>query len=105
MINATCKSRLRFSLGKVQLIKNTLKQTKFEVETVKSTHLSLVLVGLYDICSVTVSFFRVGSQISPRRAKTEEQDQSNAPLQGQQRQSNPHLMPCLPPSPSPPALH
>ena len=81
MINSTCKSRLRFSLGKVQLIKNTLKQTKFEVETVKSTHLSLVLVGLYDICSVTVSFFRVGSQISPRRAKKD----SNIPSPGRTR--------------------
>ena len=27
-----------------------------------------------------------------------EQDQSNALLQGQQRQSNPHPMPCLPPA-------
>ena len=29
-----------------------------------------------------------------------EQDQSNALPQGQQRQSNPHPMPCLPPSPA-----
>ena len=34
---------------KVQLNKNTLKQTKFEDKTVKSTHLSLALVnGLHD---------------------------------------------------------
>jgi len=34
---------------KVQLNKNTLKQTKFEDKTVKSTHLSLALVsGLQD---------------------------------------------------------
>ena len=30
------------------MIKNTLKQTKFEDKTVKSTHLSLVPVGLHD---------------------------------------------------------
>ena len=30
------------------MIKNTLKQTKFEDKTVKSTQLSLVLVGLHD---------------------------------------------------------
>ena len=140
MINSTCKSRLGFSLlpftlisqwvGKVQLIKNTLKQTKFQVETVKSTHLSLVLVGLYDfkifpdptahassveagnICSVTVSFVRVGSQISPRRAKKD----LNIPSPGRTRsvkcptpaptktiKSPPHALP--PPPPSPPALH
>ena len=109
---------------KVQLNKNTLKQTKFEDKTVKSTLLSLALVnGLHDflifsnrmarawsveagnICSVSVFFVRVGSQISPRRAKRDsnipspgEQDQSNALPQGQQRQSNPHPMPCPPPS-------
>ena len=32
----------------VQLIKNTLKQTKFEDKTVKSTQLSLVIVGHHD---------------------------------------------------------
>ena len=32
----------------VQLIKNTLKQTKFADKTVISTQLSLVLVGLHD---------------------------------------------------------
>ena len=72
MINSTCKSRLRFSLGKVQLIKNTLKQTKFEVETVKPTHLSLVLVGLYDIIMFGHSLFL------PSR-------QSNIPSSGQER--------------------
>ena len=37
------------SIFKVQLNKNTLKQTKFEDKTVKSTHLSLALVnGLHD---------------------------------------------------------
>ena len=102
------------------MIKNTLKRTKFEDKTVKSTQLSLVLVGLHDfqifpdrtaharsvevgnICSVSVFFVRVGSQISPCRAKKDsnpplgEEDQSNALPQGQQRQSNPHPMPCLP---------
>ena len=67
---------------------NTLKQRKFGDKTVKSTQLSLVSVGgLHDfqmfldrtahawsmeggnICSVSVFFVRVGSQISPRRAK------------------------------------
>ena len=84
---------------KVQLNKNTLKQTKFEDKTVKSTQPSLVLVGLHDflifsnrtahawsvkagnICSVSVSFFRVGSQISPRRAKKD----SNIPSPGRTR--------------------
>ena len=91
-----------------------LKQTKFEDKTVKSTQLSLVLIGLHDfqifpdrtahawsvevgnICSVSVFFVRVGSQISQLRAKKDqisplvgEQDQSNALPQGQQRQSNP----------------
>ena len=32
----------------VQLIKNALKQTKFEDKTVNSTQLSLVLVGFHD---------------------------------------------------------
>ena len=32
---------------KVQLIKNTLKQTKFGDKTVKSTHLSLGLISLH----------------------------------------------------------
>ena len=65
-----------------------------------------------NICSVSVSFVRVGSQIHPHvgRRKIQispppgEQDWLNAALpQGQQRQSNPHSMPCLPPPP--PALH
>ena len=33
-----------------------------------------------------------------------EQDQSSALTQGQQRQSNPHPMPCHPPPPPPPAV-
>ena len=55
----------------------------------------------------SVSFVRVGSQISPRRSLVGrrkihifpppgEQDRSNALPQGQQRQSNPHPMPCPP---------
>ena len=88
----------------------------------KSTQPSLALIGLHDflifsnrmarawsveagnICSVSVFFVRVGSQISPRRAKKDSnipspgrKDQSNALPQGQQRQSNPHPMPCPPP--------
>ena len=73
--------------------------TKFEDKTVKSTQLSLVLVGLHDfhsfpdrtahawsvevgnICSVSVFFVRVGSQISPRRAKKD----SNIPSPGRTR--------------------
>ena len=96
--------------------------TKFEDKTVKSTQLSLVLVGLHDfqsfpdrtahawsvevgnICSVSVFFVRVVS-LHVRRRKIQispplgEQDQSNALSQGQQRQSNPHPMP-LPPRPA-----
>ena len=57
------------------------------------------------MCSVSVFFVRVGSQIylHVERKKIQispplgEQDQSNALPQGQQRQSNPHPMPCLPP--------
>ena len=63
----------------IQLIKNTLKQTKFEDKTVKSTQPSLVLIGPHDflifsnrtahawrveagnICSVSV-FFRPSRQ-------------------------------------------
>ena len=92
----------------------------------KSTQLSLVLVGLHDfqifpdrtahawsvevgnICSVSVFFVRVGSQISPRRAKKD----SNIPFPGRTRsvkcptpgptktmKSPPHALP----PPSPPA--
>ena len=53
-----------------------------------------------NICSVSVFFVRVGSQI--RKIQTSpplgEQDQSNALPQGQQRQSNPHPH-ALPPFP------
>ena len=75
------------------------KQTKFEDKTVKSTQLSLVPVGLHDfqifpgrtahawsveagkICSVSVFFVWVGSQISPRRVKKD----SNIPSFGRTR--------------------
>ena len=87
-----------------------LKQTKFEDKTVKST---LTLVnGFHDfpdfpdrarmreawkrnICSVSVFFVRVGSQISPPPG---EQDQLNALPQGQQR----HQIPTPCPAPPPP---
>ena len=36
----------------IQLIKNTLKQTTFEDKTVKSTQLSLVLLGIHDFLIV-----------------------------------------------------
>ena len=59
LINCTCKNRLgcsllpftlipQYPLEEVQLIKNTLKQTKFGGKTVKSTQLPLVLVGLHN---------------------------------------------------------
>ena len=74
------------------ILKGSIDQKHDEIneiwrQTVKSTHISLVLVGLYDfqifpdrtahawgveagnVCSVSVSYVRVGSQISPRRAK------------------------------------
>ena len=47
-----------------------------------------------------VKYLHVGRrkiEISPPLG---EQDQSNALPQGQQRQSNPHSMPCLPPPPA-----
>ena len=66
-------------------------------------------VGAGNICSVSVFLIRgVGSQISPRRAKKDPNIPSPGrtrsvlalPLaSGQQRQSNPHPMPCLPPPP------
>ena len=139
LINCTCKNRLGFSLLSftlipqyfnwlklVQLIKNTLKQTKFEDKTVKFTQPSLVLIGLHDFLIFSnrtahawsvevgnrlretdfpsqsfspksaVKYLHVGRrkiQISPPLG---EQDQSNALPQGQQRQSNPHPIPCLP---------
>ena len=133
-ITCTCKNRLGCSLLPFTLmpqylkrfnkIKNTLKQTKFEEKTVKSTQLSLVLVGLYDfqifpdrtahawslgvgnMCSVLVLFVRVGSQIPPRQAKKD----SNIPSPGRTRsvkrptrgstktiKSPPHALP--PPTP------
>ena len=58
--------------------------------------------GSGNICSVSVFFVRVGSQISPPPG---EQDQLNALPQGQQRQSNPHPMPCPPPPPPPRRLN
>ena len=105
----------------VQLIKSTLKQTKFEDKTVKST---LALVnGLHDfpdfpdrtrMCQAwkwetyvrsqsfssesAVKYLHVGRrkiQISPPPG---EQHQLNALPQGQQRQSNPHPH-ALPPPP------
>ena len=59
LINCTCNNRLgcsllpltlipQYPLEEVQLIKSTLKQTKFGGKTVKSTQLSLVLVGLHN---------------------------------------------------------
>ena len=109
LINSTFKNRLGCSLLPFTLIpqylkrfiKNRLKQTKFEYKTVKSTQLSLVLVGLRDfqinpdrrrcvkrgsgkqgnICSVSVFFVWVGSQNSPRRAKKD----SNIPSPGRTR--------------------
>ena len=105
------------------MITNMLKQTKLEDKTVKSTQLLLVLVGLHDfqifvermceawkwkkICSISVfssksavKYLHVGQRkihISPPLG---EQDQLNALPQGQQKQSNPHPMPCLPPPPN-----
>ena len=79
--------------------KNTLKQTKFEDKTVKSTQISPVLVGLHDFqifpdrtygacvkrgSSVSVFFVRVGSQISPRSPRRAKKD-SNIPSPGRTR--------------------
>ena len=53
-------------------------------KTAKSTQLSLVLIGLHDflpICSVSVFFDRIGSHISPPRAKKD----SNIPSPGRTR--------------------
>ena len=147
------------------MIKSTLKQTKFEDKTVKSTKLSLAPVGLPfsspeplgSICNRPVaspsfpyhvikkrralgtrmvglhefsrpygacvkrasekhmfglSFFSSESAVKNLhvgRRKIQishplgEQDQSNAPPQGQQRQSNSHPIPCSPPPPPLPA--
>ena len=110
-----------FDTTEVRLIKNTLKQTKFEDKTVKSTQLSLVPAGLHDfqifpdrmreawkretyVRSQPFSSESAIKYLHVRRAKIQispplgEQGQSTAPPQGQQRQSNPHPMPCLPPA-------
>ena len=119
LINCTCKIDLvslyfrllwYHSILRGSIDQNTLKQTKFENKTVKSTQPSLVLIGLHDflifsnrtvhawsvevgnICSFSQSFFvRVGSQISPRRAKKN----SNIPSPGRTRsvKSPPHALP------------
>ena len=76
----------------VQLIKNALKQTKFEDKTVKSTQPNDLLifsnhtaqawsVEAGNICLVSVFFVRVGGQISLRRAKKD----SNIPSPGRTR--------------------
>ena len=107
-INCTCKVDLftlyfrllwYHSISRGSIDQNTLKQTKFEDKTVKSTQPLLVLIGLHDflifsnrtvhawsveagnICSVSVFFVRVGGQISPRRAKKD----SNIPSPGRAR--------------------
>ena len=99
------------------LIKNMLKQTKFEDKTVKSTQPSLVLIGLHEAwkretyvrsqsfsSEWAVKYLHVGRKKIQISLPPGEQDQSNALPQGQQRQSNPHPMPpyALPPPPSPP---
>ena len=90
------------------------KQMKCEDKTVKYTQVSLVLIATisrpYGACMKRrsgkhmfgLSLFRLSwqsntskTQISPPLG---EQDQSNALPQGQQRQSNPHLIHCLPAS-------
>ena len=136
-INCTCKVDLftlyfrllwYHSISRGSIDQNTLKQTKFEDKTVKSTQPSLVPIGLHDflifsnrmahawsaeagnICSVSVFFVRVGSQISQRRAKKD----SNIPSPGRTRsvkwpipgttktiKSPSHALP----PPPPPALH
>ena len=107
-INCTCKVDLftlyfrllwYHSISRGSIDQSTLKQTKFEDKTVKSTQPLLVLIGLHDflifsnrtvhawsveagnICSVSVFFVRVGGQISPRRAKKD----SNIPSPGRAR--------------------
>ena len=125
LINFTCKNRLGFSLLLFALIPHYLKRFNWSIQQ-KSTHLWLVLVGFHDFqifpdgtpraWSVEVgkhmfglSLFRPSRQSnpSPRRShvgrrKSQispppgEQDWSNVLNLGQQKQSNPHTMPCLP---------
>ena len=108
------------------MIKNTLKQMKFEDKTVKSTQFCLfslasmisrsfqtirrmreawkweAYVQTQSFSSESpVKYLHVGRRrirISPNLG---EQDQSNALPQGQRRQPNPHPMPSLPPPPPP----
>ena len=116
------------SILRVSIDQNHAKTNEtFGDKTVQSTQLSLVLVGLHDFqifadrtaheWSVEVETY-VRSQsfssesavkyLHSRRRKIQispplgEQDQSNALRNGQQRQSNPHPLPCLPPPPPPP---
>ena len=50
-----------------------------------------------------VKYLHVGRRKIQMSPPLGEQDQSNTLPQGQQRQSNPHPKPCLPPPPFPPA--
>ena len=89
-----------------------LKQMKCEDKTVKYTQVSLVLIAMisrpYGACvkrrsgkhMFGLSLFRLSWQSNTSKIQISlplgEQDQSNALRQGQQRQSNPHLIHCLP---------
>ena len=120
LINCTCKNRLGFSLLPFTLIPQYLKRFNWSIQWNPLTF------GLFSLASIIsrsfqtvrhvreawmfgLSLFRPSrSQISPRRPHVGqrnvqifpspgEHDRSNALSQGQQRQSNPHPMPCLPP--------
>ena len=101
------------------MIKNTLKQKKFEDKTVNSSQLSLVLVGHHDFqifnfrtiygacvkCGSGNDMFGL-SLLRPSwqtNISTSDEDpfpwrtrSVKCPTLGQQRQSNPHPMPCPP---------
>ena len=52
------------------MIKNTLKQTKFEDKTVKSTQLSLVSVGLHDFQNLSRPYGAYVKRGSGKQVKT-----------------------------------
>ena len=128
LINCTCKNRLSFSLLLFTLIPQYLKRFNWSIQLTPLTcgffSLAFMISRSFqtvpslreawkrgNICSVSVSFVRVGSQIYTRPSHVGrrniqispplgEQDRSNTLPQGQQRQSNPHPMPCLPTGPA-----
>ena len=123
LMNCTCKTRLGYSLLPFTLIPQYLKRFNWSIQWNPLTFGLFSLASIISRSFQTVrrvreewmfglSLFRPSRQSnisSPRRSHVGwrniqifpppwEHDRSNALPQGQQRQSNPHPMPCLPPA-------